>query len=101
MVKSSERGFPMNTLIKQMSDFRNNFLMILAVFAVLVGCEPAKHQTGTATMGPIEIFETSQGFVITEGKAKVMLYQREHKSLNGNTRVPITFIPSTASMARP
>ena len=25
----------MNTLIKQMSDFRNNFLMILAVFAVL------------------------------------------------------------------
>jgi len=78
-----KEDFPMNTLIKQMSDFRNNFLMILAVFAVLVGCGPAKHQTGTATMGPIEIFETSQGFVITEGKAKVMLYQREHKSLNG------------------
>ncbi len=71
---------------KRMRDFRNQFLMtvaVLVVFAVLVGCEPTKHQTSTATMSPIEIFESSRGFTFTEGKAKEMYYQRQHKSLNG------------------
>lgn len=68
-----------------MEDFRNKFLMTMAVLAaslVPVGCEPAKHKTNTTTRNPIEIFETSQGFTIAEGKVKVMSYQREHKSLN-------------------
>ena len=56
---------------------------VLAASAVLVGCAPIKHQGSTATLNPIEIFETSQGFTFTEGKAKVMFYQRQHKALNG------------------
>ncbi len=58
---------------------------MLASFTALLalaGCNPAKHQAGTAAPNPIEIVETSQGFVITEGKAKVMFYQRQHKSLD-------------------
>ena len=69
-----------------MRDLRNKFLMtvtVLAASAVLVGCGPIKHQGSTATLNPIEIFETSQGFTFTECKAKVMFYQRQHKALNG------------------
>ncbi len=51
--------------------------------AVLAGCGPAKQKANTATPNPIEIIESHQGFTITEGKAKVMFYQRQHKSLNG------------------
>jgi hypothetical protein len=53
--------------------------MMLAALAVLVspaGC-------GTATQNPIRISETGPGFVITEGDEKVMVYQRQHKSLDG------------------
>jgi len=56
---------------------------VLAASAALVGCGPTKHQAGTAALNPIEIFETSQGFTFTEGKEKVMFYQRRHKALNG------------------
>jgi len=69
-----------------MRDLRNKFLMtvtVLAASAALVGCGPTKHQAGTAALNPIEIFETSQGFTFTEGKEKVMFYQRRHKALNG------------------
>jgi len=69
-----------------MKDIRNKFLMIVAVLAVivvLVGCEPTKHQAIIATLNPVGIFENSLGFTITEGRAKVMFYQRQHKSLNG------------------
>ncbi|MHC4597148.1 MAG: DUF6807 family protein [Planctomycetota bacterium] len=69
-----------------MNDFRNKFLMttaVLAAFTILACCEPTKHQAGTVTLNPIEILETNQGFTIAEGKAKIMFYQRQHKSLNG------------------
>ena len=69
-----------------MRDLRNKFLMtvtVLAASAALVGCGPTKHQAGTAILNPIEISETSQGFTFTEGKEKVMFYQRRHKALNG------------------
>jgi len=58
------------------------FTALAALFA-LAGCNPANHTAGTATLNPIEILEMDEGFVITEGKAKVMFYQRQHKSLNG------------------
>ncbi len=69
-----------------MRDLRNKFLMTMAIslfFAMLAGCGPAKQKAGTSIPNPIEIFESPQGFTITEGKAKVMFYQRQHKSLNG------------------
>ena len=69
-----------------MGDFRNKLFMtmaVLAAFTILACCEPTKHQANTATVNPIEILETDQGFTFTEGKAKVMFYQRQHKSLNG------------------
>ena len=69
-----------------MADFRNKLLMtmaVLAAFTILACCEPTKHQANTATVNPIEILETDQGFTIAEGKAKVMFYQRQHKSKNG------------------
>jgi hypothetical protein len=71
---------------KQMEDFRKKFLVTVAVLAasiVPVGCELTKHKASITTRNPIEIIETSQGFTITEGKANVMFYQRQHKSLNG------------------
>jgi hypothetical protein len=71
---------------KQMENFGNKFLITMAVLItsiVPVGCKSAKHKAGITTRNPIEVVETSQGFAITEGKAKVMFYQREHKSLNG------------------
>jgi hypothetical protein len=69
-----------------MRDCRNKFLAILAVLAALLtlaDCNPANHTAGTATLNPIQILETDEGFVITEGKAKVMFYQRQHKSMDG------------------
>lgn len=64
-----------------MADLRNGFLTmaVLAVSAILTGCGSAKHQT----LNPIEIFETNEGFRITEADEKVMSYQRKHKSING------------------
>jgi len=56
---------------------------VLATLLALAGCRRTKHQVSTASPNPIEILETSQGFVIKEGKEKVMFYQRQHKSLNG------------------
>ena len=69
-----------------MEDFKKMFLVMVTVLAasiVPVGCGSAKYKVGINTQNPIEIIETSQGFAITEGEAKVLFYQREHKSLNG------------------
>jgi len=69
-----------------MRDLRNKFAMTTVIslfFTVLAGCGPAKQKANTATKNPIEIIESPQGFTITEGKAEVMFYQRQHKSLNG------------------
>jgi hypothetical protein len=64
-----------------MADLRNGFLTmaVLAVSAILIGCGPTKHPA----LNPIEIFETNEGFRITEADEKVMSYQRQHKSING------------------
>ncbi len=63
-----------------MTDFKNGLLMIvvLAVSTILIGCGPTKHQA----LNPVEIIETNEGFSITEADAKIMSYQRRHKSLN-------------------
>jgi len=67
-----------------MKNFRNEFMTapaILTILAVLATCSlPLR---GTAAQHPINISETDQGFVITEGREKVMVYQRKHKSLDG------------------
>jgi len=66
--------------------FRNHISIMLAVSAVLVvlaGCSPNGHQTGAATLNPINISETGQGFSIKEGEEQVMFYQRQHKSMDG------------------
>ena len=62
-----------------MKDFRNEFLTAsatLMIVAALAAC-------GTAAQHPINIVPTEQGFVISEGPEKVMVYQRKHKSLDG------------------
>ncbi len=46
------------------------------------GHEAITHLKITVT-DPIRIVETEQGFDVTEGDAKIMSYQRRHKSLNG------------------
>jgi len=62
-----------------MKDVRNQFLIVSAVLIVLV----VLAGDVTAAQHPINISETDQGFVITEGAEKVMVYQRTHKSLDG------------------
>ena len=61
-----------------MKDVRNQFLIVLAVLIVLV----VLAGDVTAARHAINISETDQGFVITEGAEKVMVYQRKHKSLD-------------------
>ncbi|MHC4329052.1 MAG: DUF6807 family protein [Planctomycetota bacterium] len=64
-----------------MKNFRNEFLTIPAILTILAACSlPLR---GTAAPHPISISETDQGFVIAEGREKVMVYQRKHKSLDG------------------
>jgi hypothetical protein len=66
--------------------FRNNFSTMLVVSAVIVGlagCSPNGHQAGAATINPINISESDQGFNIKEGEEQVMFYQRQHKSMDG------------------
>lgn len=64
-----------------MADFKNGFLtmVVLAVSTILIGCGPTKQQA----LNPIEIFETNEGFSISEADEQVMSYQRRHKSING------------------
>ena len=64
-----------------MSDLKNKLLLVtvLAVFVGIAGCGLTNHQV----INPIEIIETNEGFNITEADAKVMSYQRQHKSMNG------------------
>ncbi|MHC4240835.1 MAG: DUF6807 family protein [Planctomycetota bacterium] len=64
-----------------MANLGNKFLVmaVLAASTLFVGCGPTKHQA----LNPVEIFETSEGFSITEADAKIMSYQRKHKSING------------------
>jgi len=54
-----------------------------AVLTALAGCSPNANQAGTATLNPINISQTSQGFSISEGEEQVMFYQRQHKSMDG------------------
>ena len=63
-----------------MKNFRNEFLAASAILTVLT----ALAYYSPAAQHPIGISETDQGFAITEGREKVMLYQRKHKSLDGN-----------------
>ncbi len=58
-------------------------LVVSAVLVALAGCSPGGNQTGAATLNPINISETGQGFSIAEGEKKVMFYQRQHKSMDG------------------
>jgi len=64
-----------------MSDLRNKLLMIaiLAAFMLTLGCGSTENQA----LHPVEIFESDEGFIVTEAGKKVMSYQRRHKSLNG------------------
>ncbi len=62
------------------------FLTMLTISAVLValaGCSSNGHQADAATINPIDISETVQGFSIKEGQEQVMFYQRQHKSMDG------------------
>jgi len=66
--------------------FRNNFSSIWAASVVIIalaGCSTNANQAGTATKNPVNISQTDQGFSITEGRQKVMFYQRQHKSMDG------------------
>ena len=64
-----------------MENLQKGLLMIvvLAVSAMLIGCGPTQHQA----LSPVEIFETSEGFIFEEAGEKIMSYQRRHKSING------------------
>ena len=66
--------------------FRNScsaILVISAVFVTLAGCSSNGNQADAATLNPIDISETGQGFSIAEGQEQVMFYQRQHKSMDG------------------
>jgi len=57
-----------------MNNARTGILAITALL-LLAGCN-------SATPNPINISQTSQGFVVKEGYQQVMVYQRQHKSQN-------------------
>jgi len=62
-----------------MKNGRNENLTTWAILMVLA--LPACYSA--AVQNPISISKTDQGFLITEGQEKVMVYQRKHKSLDG------------------
>jgi hypothetical protein len=62
-----------------MKNLGNVLLIIATTLTILtIPCAYCK-----AEQHPIKITKNDQGFVITDGSEKVMVYQREHKSLNG------------------
>jgi hypothetical protein len=66
--------------------YRTNFVMMLAISTVLVASayrSPNMNNTGAATLNPIKITESDQGFSITDGEKQVLFYQRKHKSIDG------------------
>jgi hypothetical protein len=54
-----------------------------AFLIVLLSCSTNGNDAGAATVDPITITETDQGFSIAEGEKQVLFYQRQHKSLDG------------------
>ena len=62
-----------------MKNFRNEFMTTSAILTIVA----ALANYGTAAPHPISIVPTEEGFVISEGEEKVMVYQRKHKSLAG------------------
>jgi hypothetical protein len=62
-----------------MKDSKNEFLTVASILTNLA----VLSAYGKAAQHPISISETDQGFVVTEGREKVMVYQRKHKSLDG------------------
>jgi hypothetical protein len=64
---------------RTMKSLRNQYLTLAAILIILAVLDDC----GTAAQHPIRISENDQGFVVTEGREKVMVYQREHKSLDG------------------
>ena len=71
---------------KSMEHFNRSISAILvtsAIFIALSDCSPNMSQAGIKTKNPINISKTEQGFSITEGKEKVLFYQRRHKSMDG------------------
>jgi len=59
----------------KMDNTRTGILVITALL-LLAGCN-------SATPNPINISQTSEGFVVEEGDQQVLVYQRQHKSLDG------------------
>lgn len=57
-----------------------------AFLIVLFSGGPNRNNAGAATLDPIIITETEQGFSIAEGEKQVLFYQRQHKSLDGKYR---------------
>ena len=62
-----------------MKHTKNQLLIVSVILTILT--MPAVR--GKAEQHSISITKTDQGFVITEGSDKVMVYQRQHKSLDG------------------
>jgi hypothetical protein len=71
---------------KGMRYVRNHISTTLAASAFLIvflSCSANGNNTGAATLNPIKITETDQGFSIAEGEKQVLFYQRQHKSMDG------------------
>ncbi|UCE50126.1 MAG: PmoA family protein [Phycisphaerales bacterium] len=62
-----------------MKDSRNELPILIAILTIFT----APAVSSMAGQHPINISETDQGFLITEGSDNVMVYQRKHKSLDG------------------
>ena len=62
-----------------MKDSGNRFLTVSAILTILA----ALAGYARAAQNPISISPTEEGFVISEGPDRVLVYQRKHKSLDG------------------
>jgi hypothetical protein len=69
-----------------MKFFRNNFLVLLVISAIFIVSSSFNrngNNAGAATLDPVNITKTDQGFSIAEGEKQVLFYQRKHKSMDG------------------
>ena len=56
---------------------------VVVVLVVVGGCDRIENYPVPQSRHPVEIVETNEGFLITQGRQKILFYQRKPKALDG------------------